>query len=374
MRLVNRPAADCGDSIGRRLTRRDDPSRTWCAEEAARLAGGDFRPTGSCVRRLPGVLLALALVSGCQSLGGRPADLVLETGAAGGRVLAIDADSRLAAVGTLDGSVRIWGLEDGAQQAAWRAHGGTVNGILFLTGDRLMTAGYDGRMAIWSVAGRRIAGWSVDSPATALGAALTAGIVATGHADGKVRLWDVEGHRRAQWAPHSGAVRAVALTPDGQRIASSGADGQVRIWSAGGQPRPLPPPTTDARTLAFSLAGGALLGGGWFDLYRWELPAGTFRRLPTEHRGIINSMLVLPDGRLATISRQTDSSVLILDPTSGATVQRIGRHDLCGTAVAVSPDGRVLVSTSDDATVRIWRLGHPSPPTPLGPRLLKTVQ
>lgn len=322
---------------------------------------------GLGAKLVPGALLGLCLVSGCQSLEVRPAERVLETGGSGGRVLAIDADSRLTAVGTREGSVRVWGLEDGAQKGAWRAHQGSVNGVLFLTGDRLVTVGYDGRMAIWSTAGRRIATWSVESPATAFGAALTPGLVATGHADGRVRLWDVNGRRLAQWVPHSGAVRALALTADGRRIASSGADGQVMIWTPGEPPRPLAPPTTDARTLAFSGAGGTLLGGGWFHLYRWELPEGALRSLPTGHLGVINGLDLLPDGRAASIGRQTNSSVLLLDPASGATLRRVGRHELCGADVAASPDGRFLVSTGDDATVRIWRLGHPSPPTPLGP-------
>lgn len=316
--------------------------------------------------RLPSLLftLALAFGAGCQSSGGPRADLVLETGATGGKVLAIDADSRRIAVGTLDGAVRVWNQGQDAPHAAWLAHQGTVNGIQFLAGERLLTVGYDGQMVLWSAAGRRLGAWSVESPATAFGAAPAAEIVATGHADGKVRLWDVEGHKQGEWTPHSGAVRALAVAPDGPLVASSGTDGQVRLSSPGAQPRTLPPPPTDAHTLAFPPAADALLGAGWFSLYRWELPAGTLRRLPTEHRGIINSVQFLPDGRLATISRQTDSSVLILDPASGATRHRIGRHDLCGTAVAASPDGRFLVSTSDDATVRLWRLG-PSPP--LGP-------
>jgi WD40 repeat protein len=316
--------------------------------------------SASLCPRLLGLLFAAILISGCQSFGGRPADLVLETGSSAGNVLAVDPSSSLVAVGTLDGSVRVWSLARGTRHGAWRAHRGTVNGILFPARDRLLTVGYDGEMALWSAAGRRIAGWSVEAPATAFGAARMAGIVATGHADGKVRLWDLKGRKRGQWAPHNGAVRTVAITPDGRRIASSGTDGQVRIWSPGEQPRPLQSPLTDPRTLAFSRAGDALLGAGWFNLYRWELPAGTLRRLATEHLGIINSLYVLPDERIATISRQTDSSVLILNAASGATLQRVGRHDLCGRAVTVAPDGRVLVSTGDDATVRVWRLGEPS--------------
>jgi hypothetical protein len=111
--------------------------------------------------RLFSALLALALLCGCQPFEERQADLILETGGSGGRVLAIDADSCLMGVGTRDGSVRVWGLEHGARHAAWRAHRGTVNGILFLPGDRLLTVGYDGQLALWSTVGRRIGGWSV---------------------------------------------------------------------------------------------------------------------------------------------------------------------------------------------------------------------
>jgi WD40 repeat protein len=117
-------------------------------------------------------------------------------------------------------------------------------------------------------------------------------------------------------------------------------------------------PSTDAWTLAFSPDGQWLAGGTWFRLYRWNLDDGALTTMATEHRGIIKSVQYTGQGEsLATISRQTDSSVYFLDPVSGAVKRRFQRHDLCGSDIAVSPDGRYLATTSDDASVRIWVLG-----------------
>ena len=95
-------------------------------------------------------------------------------------------------------------------------------------------------------------------------------------------------------------------------------------------------------------------------LYRWNPASGELASLKTEHRGIINNIQFTPDGQLASISRQTDSAVLFLDPLSGETSARFQKHDLCGVAVNVSPDGRYLATTSDDASVRIWKIEAPS--------------
>ena len=78
--------------------------------------------------------------------------------------------------------------------------------------------------------------------------------------------------------------------------------------------------------------------------------------LPTQHHGIIKSVEYVSDDVLATISRQTDSSVYFLDPASGETLRSFQRHELCGGDIAISPGGRYLATTSDDASVRIWVL------------------
>jgi WD40 repeat protein len=41
---------------------------------------------------------------------------------------------------------------------------------------------------------------------------------------------------------------------------------------------------------------------------------------------------------------------------NGQVLRRFQRHDLCGNWVTLSPDGKYLATTSDDASVRLWRL------------------
>lgn len=313
------------------------------------------------------MILALAVLSGCHSLAGRAPERLIQLGGSAGRVVAISPGDSLIAVGSLDGSVRIWDLRTGVLRDVWHAHQDTVNGIVFLDASRILSAGYDGRIAVWTLSGALLREWPAGSPVTAFAAALPARLVLTGHRDGRVRLWRLDGRLAGTWPAHRGAVLAVAMRPDGRELASSGDDARVMLWAATGSPASLPSPPTDARTLVFSPDGSRLLGGGWFDLFRWDLTAGTLRVIPTEHHGIISSLRFLPDGRLASISRQTDSSVLILDAGTGATFERLGRHDLCGSAVAASPDGGYLASVSDDGTARVWRLANPSSGAPGSP-------
>jgi WD40 repeat protein len=302
------------------------------------------------------------IISGCNSSPERPADVVIAGAHSGGSALSTSPDSRLVASGGWSGRIRLWHLPDGTPAGGWQAHRDSVNGIVFLgDGSRLLSAGFDGRMAIWNLAGHRLQAWDTGSPVTALSARRDRAVLATGHADGSVRLWDAEGRVLRAWpGVHRNRVREVALSDRGDAIASAGTDGRVYWWTYEGSPERLDDPPSDARALLFSQDGDTLIGAGWFRLFRWGLPDGGLSSMPTDHAGIINDLEFLPDGRLASISRQTDSAVLLLDAATGTTLQRLQRHELCGVAVSPSPDGRFLATTSDDASVRIWQLDDSS--------------
>ena len=305
--------------------------------------------------------VVLLLLASCASHSHEPPMVIHEDAHRGGTVVAFSQSGELLASGGWSGNVQLWQLPDGSAVRHWRGHSDSVNGIAFLDADQqIVTAGYDGILERRTLDGVLLQQVGELPPITHMDADAAIDRLLTGHADGSVRLWVASDFNLlSEQKLHSGAVRAVALDPLRTRYASSGAGGAVAVWTESGAVEYLQEPPTDAWTLAFSPDGGSLSGGSWFRLYRWNLNDGALTTVSTEHTGLIKSVQYTDQGAaLASISRQTDSSVYFLDPVSGEVMRRFQRHDLCGADVSVSPDGRYLATTSDDASVRIWVLGE----------------
>jgi len=303
------------------------------------------------------LIAACGLAAGCAANGGgqRPR-IVVEDAHSSGTVLAFSPGGDVLASGGADGRLRLWRSADGTELAHWQAYpDDAIRGIAFLSDQRLLSAGYDGGLALWTLDGRLLLRHQSGSPIEALD--VREGRAITGHLNGQVALWDLADLKQAVAYPlHGSAVRAVALGPDGW-AASSGRDGEVYAWRRAGAPQRLPRPSYDAYDLAFTLDGNWLIGSAFFRLLRWSLGTPGLQEISTEHRGIIKAIDLTPDGnQLASISRQTDSAVYLLDVRTGAVTRRFQSHELCGEDVRVSRDGRYLASTSDDASVRIWDL------------------
>ena len=302
--------------------------------------------------------LLLILLGGCATDPQRPANRIIEDALQGGSTLAMSQDSTRVAGGSWSGEIRIWNLESGRELGSWKEHVSSVNGLFFINSDsELVSAGYDGFVRIWSTAGIKKREWHSGSPIMGADLDRQRMQLLTGHKDGSVKLWQLpQGNKLHDWNIHSDALRNVAIDSRNRRYASTDSDARTAVWTLDSSPRFLDTAPSDSRSIAFSPDGTRLLGAGWFKLFSWNLADGKLTTLDTDHQGIINSIEFMSDGRLATISRQTDSAVLFLDAATGETVERFNQHDLCGVAATVSPDGNFLATTSDDASLRIWKL------------------
>lgn len=323
------------------------------------------------LRLIGGICFAGVLGAGCVALPSIPANVILRDVHNNGYSLAFDDRSETLASGGAEGRIRLWRLPDGQELFSWKAHTDSLQGLKFLNRDHeLLSAAYDGTLARWTRDGTLLQRIATPAPINSMTADETTALVVTGHRDGHVRLWRLTDFSLVgDMRPHRGAVRAVTYHADTRQFASSGVDGRVFSWRLGEAPRPLPPPPTDARDLAFSPDGTSLMGGGWFNLFHWKLDDGALRILRTEHHGIVASISFSRDGRtLASIGNETDSAVYLLDARTGTVLKRFQPHEQCGTYVRLSRDGRYLASTSDDANVHIWDLLHLLPERKIYPK------
>src|SRR5262249_2783956 len=192
----------------------------------------------------------------------------------------------------------------------------------------------------------------------------------------EIRLWDVTAATLQERAPlrgHVGAVRALALAPegracgaDGRTLATvggvAGVAGEVVLWDAiGGQPlAALHGHKELVDGLAFSPDGATLLTAGGRDagaeVKLWDL--AQFRPpLLLEHAGAVRCAALSPDGRLLATGGQ-DRAIRLWDMATGKQIRLLSGHTADVLALAFAPDGQVLASGGEDRSVKVWSVAE----------------
>jgi serine/threonine protein kinase/class 3 adenylate cyclase len=182
-------------------------------------------------------------------------------------------------------------------------------------------------------------------------------LVASGGSDKTVRVWETGTARNVRLLKgHANSVSAVAFSPDGQVVASASLDRTVKIWSvaAGAEVAGIPKDSGAVLSLAFG-AGGRLLATGTQEgnVMLWELPDVRGAIGFEAHQGPVYALAFSPDGRhLASAGR--DAKIRLWDAAAGRELRTLSGHGEAVTCIAFSPDGRWLASGSEDRTVRVW--------------------
>jgi len=292
-------------------------------------------------------------------------------------------------------------LATGEPRTQWERHDQAVHAVAFLPdGAQVVSGSSDGTLRVWNATTgeclRTIAGASLGAYAVAVSP--DGAKVAAGCKDGVLRefrlsdgslLREMEGHLgyvrsvaythdgaqllssaddgsiRA-WAPdrpeptavlqgHRGGVLAVAVSKDGRRLLSGGRDGTLRLWNL--EEAKLLDTLEGHRSwvgaVAISGDGRHALSAGYDSrLLRWDLATGQIETEMTDGRN--HYALVLSADGTKACSAGDNRGVACWDLTAGERLAERRGHARPVRALALSPDGKTLVTASEDTTLLVW--------------------
>jgi len=185
----------------------------------------------------------------------------------------------------------------------------------------------------------------------------------------EVRLVDAATRKPvATLGGHADAVRALAFSRDGKRLAAAGGlaarKGEVKIWDLGpGLQAAQATVTIKGHSdciyaAAFSPEGATIATAGYDRMIElWDAATAKEIRKLRDHIDAVYALSFTPDGH-RLVSGSADRSVKVWDVATGTRLYTLSGPTDGVNAIALSPDGARVAAGGLDKTIRIWRLGE----------------
>jgi len=270
------------------------------------------------------------------------------------RALAISSDGEYAVSGSFDTSAILWSLQRNIAEQVMRFHDGAVNAVACLKDGRIVTAGADARIAIWT-RGRpepdTVLGGHTD---TIVGLAQSAdgAMLASASWDHTVRLWPLKGGAPRVLEGNSQNVNGVAFSPDGAAVLSAGYDATLRIWRLSDDSVSVHNLPTPLNSVAVAPDGGVVTAGADGKVY-FLSPQGEMRGELLASATPIIEVAISPDGALVAAVGIRGSVAVIERKTRELARTLIGPGLPVWSAVFL-PDSRTLLTGGADRVIRRW--------------------
>ncbi len=284
--------------------------------------------------------------------------------------VAISPDGRFALSGSGDNKPKLWDVSTGREVRAFTGHTHSVSSVAFSPDGRFALSGSgDKTLKLWEVStGREVRAFTGHTSWVPSVAFSPDGRFAlSGSADDTLKLWDVSTGREVRaFTGHTGSVYSVAFSPDGRFALSGSDDKTLKLWdvSTGREVRAFTGHTGYVYSVAFSPDGRFALSGSADDTLKlWDVSTGREVRAFTGHTYPVSSVAFSPDGRYFVSGADVSvddrkglmpPAVTLWDRATGLLVAKLTGQKIRATSVTFSPDGRFILSGSDDKTLKLW--------------------
>ena len=283
--------------------------------------------------------------------------------------LAFSPDGQWLATAGDDAVLRIWDVLSGDLLQEYTDFSGVVGGVTF-SPDGTYFAFTDGSLHVWQLGlnsaedGNTIVNQEIFAIPGALSdsfspdgktIAAPSGSSTSGNV---IKLWDAAtGRELLTLAGHTGWVMGLAFSPDGKSLASTSLDGTVKIWSIapGNETVSVSSPVTGYLTrVAYDPDGRVFAtNGGDGSATVWSVKTGEARLTVKGHDLDVLNLAFSPDGsRFATGS--LDGSTIIWDVATGKKLFTLTGHEFGVRDIAFSPDKKLIATGGFDGTAKVW--------------------
>lgn len=311
---------------------------------------------------------------------------LLVFGGHGSRVngVAVSVDGKRALSACWDGSLRYWDVENGVLIRQMTGHRNAVMSVVLSSdGKRALSGSGDRTMRLWDLETGAALRSFEGHPNTVWDVALSpdAAKALSGCSDGTARLWDLDSGKEllALETHKGGRAWTVAFTADGKQAVTGGGnvfertggrEASLRLWdlTTGKEIRQFEGHTKDVRRVAISPNGRQLLSGSFDGTMRlWDLQTGQEIKRFNGPGHFVESVSFTPDGKRAICSYgpriieavyedDPRCSLRLWDLATGEELKQFKGHTAPVLSLAISGDGRLLVSGSADNTMRSWQM------------------
>jgi WD40 repeat protein len=281
-------------------------------------------------------------------------------------------DGKMVVMAGNDNSAWIWDMATGIEIIQLAGHISRVTSAMFSHDNKMVvTASQDDTARIWDVAtGKELkklehpnsVGSAVFSPDDTI-------VVTVSYGDDIARIWDAAtGKELHKLEGHADPVLSAVFSHDGKMVVTASRDRTVRIWDAatGKVLKKLKRHTSDLTSAMFSPDGKMVVTVSNAKIVRiWEVATGKeLHKFEVPTINYIQSAVFSHDGK--TVITLSDNIIrfwkcntlppVIYDAATDYVPEYIklkGHTDNVNSA-EFSPDGKTVVTASDDKTARIW--------------------